>query len=322
MKKTIIISGVILFLVGGFQILDNMLFDGIRPQVVQEDGVRAKLYAGKETTHATTIVVVGGGQFGDYWSEYLAKQGYVGLSLPYVQQEGLPDLPEEIPLVYFENALTWLIHQPQVDPQKIIVMGASKNSELALILGAVFPNYISGVVAYAPTSVSWSNTVLPYNSDEIKASWTYKNEDIPYVPMNKIKGKDTGILNTIDYWKNGLALPEAQEKAVIKVENIRGPILLFSGKSDEVWPSAIMANAIEKRLKNYDFTYSVQNIQFENAGHLISRNPDSVDDTKERRTTMTIGGIDSEISFGGTQEGDNAAKVKARVALLEYLNKI
>jgi hypothetical protein len=32
----------------------------------------------------------------------------VGLSIPYTGKEGLPKLPEEIDLAYFENAIMWL----------------------------------------------------------------------------------------------------------------------------------------------------------------------------------------------------------------------
>ncbi|NPD47185.1 hypothetical protein HNS40_16540 [Lentimicrobium sp. S6] len=198
-------------------------------------------------------------------------------------------------------------------------MGASRNAELALVLASVLPNKISGVIAYAPSSVSWSNTVLPFNSDHLKASWTYKGEDIPYIPMEKITPNASSQINTLAYWKSGLERLEDVKLASIEVENINGPILLFSGKEDGVWPAAQMADSIEKRIKGHDFKFAFENIQYENAGHLISRNPDSESDVSIRKGQMNINGKDYEFDFGGTMEGDNLAKNQARVKVFEFL---
>ncbi|NPD45858.1 palmitoyl-CoA hydrolase [Lentimicrobium sp. S6] len=249
----------------------------------------------------------------------IANKSYVGLSLPYTRLEGLLDLPEEIPLEYFEKAIDWLGQQAEVDPKKIIVMGASRNAELALVLASMLPNKISGVIAYAPSSVSWANRVLPYNSDHLKASWTYKGEDIPYIPMEKITPNTSSEINTLAYWKSGLEKTEVRELASIKVENINGPILLFSGKEDGVWPAAQMADSIEKRIKAHGFKYPFYNIQYENAGHLISRNPDSDTDVSTRIGQMNIKGKNYDFEYGGSMDGDNQAKKLARLKLFEFL---
>ena len=110
-------------------------------------------------------------------------------------------MPENIDLAYFENAIIWLSKQKEVNKDKIVIMGASRNAELALVIASTFPNIVSGVVAYSPSSVSWSNTVLPYNSNELKPSWKYKGIDIPYVPMEKITGNESDKIEMIEYWK-------------------------------------------------------------------------------------------------------------------------
>lgn len=247
-----------------------------------------------------------------------ANKGFVGLSLPYTRKEGLPKLPKEIPLEYFENAIKWLQKQSEVNPKKIIVMGASRNAELALILASMYPELILGVVAYAPSSVSWSNTVLPYNSEALKASWIFKNTDIPYVPMSKISGNNSNKIETLSYWKEGLSKTDAINKAVIKVEKINGPILLFSGKDDMVWPSSMMADMIEKRLKDNIFKFPFQNIKYENAGHLISSNPEI--QSNNRTSKMVIEGKEYEFEFGGTNEGDHKAKQDAKAKLIQFIN--
>jgi len=272
--KYILFIGITAFLFVGYLIADNMLFNGIKPKSINGNGFQADYFVKENTKSKAAVILIGGGQWGDYWAQQFANKEMVGLSIPYTGKEGLPRLPEEIELEYFENAINWFREQPEVDPNKIVVMGASRNAELALVIASTFPESIRGVVAYAPSSVSWSNTVLPYNSNELKSSWQYKGVDIPYLPMSKITGNESDEIKLLEYWKRGLTKTDFIIQAAIKVEKINGPILLFSGNDDKVWPSSIMADMIEKRLKDNSFKHSFQNIKYDNAGHLISNNPD------------------------------------------------
>lgn len=318
-KKYLLIIAVLGILCVGYLVLDSLLYTGIKSQQIKQEGFQGTYFAHDSTEHETAILIVGGGQWGYYWGEQFVKKGKVVLSLPYTGAEGLPQLPEEIPLEYFASAIRWLGQQKAVNPDKIVVMGASKNAELALTLASVFPDLISGAIAYAPSSVSWSNTTLPYNSDEIKASWTLQGQDIPFISMEKIQGGEIPELNTRAYWERGLAKEEDAERAFIPVEKIKGPVLLLSGKADKVWPSAYMADQLEARAEKYGFSYELQNIQFEDAGHLISRNPESDSDTEIRRGEMNLDGKTYTFEFGGTQAGDNAAKKQAKAKVLAFV---
>lgn len=319
-KKVIIGISILIVVVAGYFVLDSILFDGVKPEAIDENGFQANYFNNPETKNNATVLMIGGGQWGDYWGVELAKNGYVGLSIPYTNAEGLPKLPEEIPLEYFENALKWLREQPEVNPDKIIVMGASRNAELALLIASSLPELVSGAVAYAPGSVSWANTVLPFNSDELKPSWTYKGNDIPYVPMDKISGNNSDTINTFNYWENGLNKKEFVRDAAIKVEKINGPILLFSGRDDRVWPSARMADMLEDRIEDSNFEYEFKNIQYEDAGHLISGNPESK--SEPRTGTMLIDDKQYSFEYGGTNDGDFKAKQNAKFELMQFMEKL
>lgn len=327
-RKYILFIGVIALLFVGYFIANKVLFNekepttthAIKQKSVHENGFQADYFVKENTNSKAAILLIGGGQWGNYWANEFASKDMVGLSISYSGKEGLPRLPEEIELEYFENAINWLAKQPEVDPTKIVVMGASRNAELALIIAVTFPKYISGVVAYAPSSVSWSNTVLPYNSNELKPSWTYKGVDIPYVPMKKITGVESDTIQMVAYWKNGLAKTNFVKQAAIKVEKITGPIILFSGNDDKVWPSSIMADMIEKRLEDTNFEHSFQNIKYDNAGHLISTNPDQ--NSSYRTGKIYIDGKEYQFEFGGDDNGDFKAKQDARLKLMEFLEKI
>lgn len=319
--KIITLSVAVLgILVVGYFYLNNILFDGVKPRYISENGFRATLFANKDTENRPTIILIGGGHWGDYWGQDFAKSNYVGLSLPYYREEGLPHLMEEIPLEYFEKAVIWLKEQPEVNPNKIIVMGASRNAELALLIASFFPNNTHGAIAFNPSSVSWSNTVLPFNSDSVKPSWTFKNQPVPYIVMDKIKGTPTSKIETLTYWKNGLSDSVAVSNASIKVENINGPILLLSGADDEVWPSAMMSDMIENRIKMNNFHFDFENIKYENAGHLISSNPNNPSSIRQGK--MDIGGKSYEFNFGGTETGDMEAQKDAAQRIFKFLSKL
>ncbi len=303
-----------------YLVVDSILYNGITPNPINENGFQANFFAKENIENKTTVVLIGGGQWGNYWAQEFAKKDMVGLSIPYTGKEGLPRLAEEIELEYFENAINWLINQPEVDPNKLVVMGASRNAELALVIASTFTESISGVVAYAPSSVSWSNTVLPYNSNEMKSSWKYKGMDIPYVPMDKIIGNESNKIKMLEYWKSGLAKTNFTTQAAIKVERINGPIILFSGNDDKVWPSSLMADMIEKRLEDTSFEHSFQNIKYDHAGHLISNNPDVKSTYRTGR--INVDGKFYEYEFGGDDNGDFKAKQDAKMKLMKFLEKI
>lgn len=320
MKKIFWGAVIIGLLIIGYLLTDYMLFNGVKPQKIAQNGFEANYFVAENTNQKAAVVLIGGGDWGDYWGQEFAKKGYVGLSLPYLGVNNMPQLQEEVDVVYFEKALQWLKNQPEVDATKIVVMGASRNAELALIIAAEFPEIVSGVIGYSPSSVAWSNTVLPYSSAEIKASWNYLGTPIPYVAMDKLTGNSLATLETLAYWKNGLQKAEAVKQAEIEVEKINGPILLLSGIDDRVWPSCLMADMIEKRLTQNNFQFPFWNMQYENAGHLISDNPERNSD--QRMGEMNIDGKVYNFEYGGTIDGDQKAKQDAKSSVFNFVEKM
>ncbi|MEM7656200.1 MAG: acyl-CoA thioester hydrolase/BAAT C-terminal domain-containing protein [Bacteroidota bacterium] len=316
-KRSLFLIGGLLILIVGYFVLDALLYTGIRSQQVSSGRVTGNWYAKPGIQSVPTVILLGEGSWQQYWAQELAQRGFAALELPYCCREGLPSSPEEIPLEYVAEAVDWLQQQPAVDPAHILIMGASRNAELALVAAANLPENIHGVIAYAPSSVSWANRVLPYNSDELKPSWTLQERPIPFVPMAKPAVADS--ISLLAYWERGLA-KDSLNKAAIPVERISGPVLLFSGKDDQVWPAATMALQIEQRLEAHDFPHEVQQIAYDNAGHLISGNPDFLQ--TQRTGNMNLQGTSISYSFGGTAEGDQQAQLDAKARVLELLQRL
>ena len=81
-----------------------------------------------------------------------------------------------------------------------------------------------------------------------------------------------------------------------------------------------MSDMIEDRLKENNLKFRYENIQYKNAGHSISGNPDAI--STVRKGEIIINGKTYEFAFGGTPEGDNQAQVDAKRRVLAFLSNI
>jgi dienelactone hydrolase len=168
------------------------------------------------------------------------------MALAYFHAPGLPRRLQNIPLEYFARALLRLRASPGVDPRRLVVLGISRGGEGALLIGATYRRLVHGVVALVP-----SNVVNPSSPDGRLPAWTLRGRPVPHA-------------RAIDF---GDADPVRTPDAVIRVERIAGPVLTASGGQDEVWPSYLYADVLQRRLTARHFPYPHHNLFFEQAGH-------------------------------------------------------
>ena len=226
------------------------------------------------------ILVLGGsgGGLSESRAALLASHGYATLALAYFRFEHLPPSLINIPLEYFATALQWLEAQMGVDGERLAVMGASKGGELALMLGATFPQ-IKAVVGYVPSSVVWAG-IGTTNAEVMSrpSSWSYQGEPLPFVPIPSPQPPPTvtsaqasfpGPVSILPLYLKGLSNKEAVTLAAIAVENIQGPVLLISAQDDKLWPSTLMSEMVMQRLAQYQHPYANQHLSYAGAGHLI-----------------------------------------------------
>jgi dienelactone hydrolase len=193
------------------------------------------------------ILLLGGSEGGlptGALSRMLAARGYSTLGVAYFGAPGLPQTLARIPLEYFERALTWLRAQPQVDPSRIVVLGVSRGSEAAQLLGAYYPSLVSGVVASVP-----SNVALCGYPDCSQPAWTLNGTPLPY----------TQQFDNPD--------PTDDPEAVIPDERIHGPLFAVCGGSDLVWFSCPYARAIMARLAAHGHPHPDVSFAYPRAGH-------------------------------------------------------
>lgn len=178
--------------------------------IARRDGLVAHYWTGPPGARRPTAVLALGGSEGGYGNglqaRLLASHGYPVLELAYFGAPGVPQQLRSIPLEYLARALRWLHDRPGVED--VVVVGASRGGELALLVGSTYPALVQGVAAYAP-----GYAVVP-------GSWT----------------------------RGGVPVPSpADPDPRIPVERLRGPVLLVAGAADQVWNAAYAVSAVRDR---------------------------------------------------------------------------
>jgi uncharacterized protein len=253
------------------------------------------------------VLVLGGSEGGTRGSgptaKTLAEHGFGALAIAYFGDKGLPEALENVPLETMEAGVDWLRAQPAVGPRRIPVLGVSKGGEAALLLAAHDPR-LCAVVAGVPSSVVWAGIDMAHPATPVTASsWTLAGKPLAFVPY--AEGPFRGVR---DLYERSLA--KAAPEAVIPVEKIKGPVLLISGKADQLWPSTPMADAVMARLDAGHFPYEHRHLAYDNAGHASVGPPFPADSPNLSRLA----------SLGGTVEGNQAARTDGWPKVLAFLD--
>ena len=287
---------------------------------VRDEGLVATLFRPRDSgTHPTVIVV--GGSGGGLWeapAALLASHGFVTLAFAYFGIDPLPPGLREIPLEYFGKGIRWLQRQEGVQPQPLGVLGQSRGGELALLLGATFPE-IGAVVGYVPSGVLWMGIQLGDAArTQAVPAWTFDGRPIPFMR----RGIDAAA---VDWTHQPVALSpgycaalqdsEIVEHATIPVERSRGPILMISGQEDHM-SSPKLAEIAEQRAKHYNFSFDVEHLSYPDAGHLLTL---SYLPTTIRQSRHPIRHVD--VDYGGTPAGDAFARADSWPKVLKFLQK-
>lgn len=204
----------------------------VEDQTVKRVGFRG-FYCSGPVRRGPAILKLGGSEGGlpsTIGCRLLASHGYPTLALAYFGVRGLPPALSHVRLEYFASALRWLRRQPGVDPKKVLVMGASRGGEAALILGAIYPTLVRGVIGYAPSSLV--NPALRGPNP----AWTLDGHELPFFE--------------------------------VPVERINGPVFVVGGGRDELWPAAIQVDHIRLRMQTHG-RRDVVALTYPRAGHEV-----------------------------------------------------
>lgn len=163
----------------------------------------------------------------------LAAHGYPELHVAYFGLAGLPKYLAGIPLGYFARALRWLAQQPGVDPSRVVILGASRGAEAAILTAAAYPSLVHAAVEYVGSAFTGSS-----NGPGSSAAWTVRGKPIP-------------VGTQLPVWK------------------VDGPVLLIGGIDDTITASGYAAQSMAAELRahhRHDFVA----LAYAHAGHALA----------------------------------------------------
>lgn len=277
---------------------------------VAEHGMAARYYEprpGSEQSRAAVVIV--GGSDGGFPAERLARAladaGHPTLALAYFSGRGagitgLPARLQRIPLESGQRALDW---QAARTRRPLALIGESRGAELVLLLAARRPD-LAGVVAFAPSSAVWQAPTMTLD-ERAAPAWTERGQPLAYLQDDR-----TPDLAIAERFMRSLA--RGLGDAAIPVAAIRARVLLIAGEDDRIWPSAAMADALAadaRRAGRPDVTV----LRYPNAGHLLMG-------PGPGRSRLVVPGY--VVEFGGTDEGNRAARDDAWAKTLAFLSSL
>lgn len=220
-----------------------------RQESLAGQGFDGQFCAPSGARRGPAIMQIGGSQGGinALLGPPIASAGYPVLDIGYFKLPGLPPTLSNIPLEYFAKALRWLDRQPQVNPKQVFVMGGSRGSEAAELLGVHYPTLVHGVVALSPSAIAFGS--YPAGAG---AAWTFQGQPVPYSSSFSADS------------------PVQDAAADIQVQQIHGPILFACGEKDEEWTSCAYAREMMRRLDASHDHHAHKLYAYPDAGLLIN----------------------------------------------------
>jgi dienelactone hydrolase len=287
-------------------------------QEVRQDGIVATLFHPATPGKYPVVIVLPGSEGGlpESSARLLASHGYATLALAYFGIEALPQELIEIPLEYFARAIAWLKTQPTVDPARVAVWGGSKGGELALLLGATYPQEIKAVIGAVPSAVVYQG--ISWNPQSYRqgprSSWTLNGKPVSFVPYAITPNFLDFALRRPIAFRSSYDQP-LDDKAVvaaasIAVEKIAGPVLLVSGTDDQMWPSSRLADMAMERFKAHNHPFEYEHLKYKGAGHGLGS-----------PCAPAITTRSSTLIVGGSMEANALARADAWAKTLVFLEK-
>ena len=290
-------------------IVRKFLAPGVDKKHINEDKLIAAYFKPEGAGPFPAAVVVGGPIGGQIWSERLAgalaSRGFATLSLLYFGVAHLPPELVEVPIEYFDAAISWLKKRSEVDANRIALIGSSKGAEAAL-LTAIYGQGVSAVVSYMPSSVVFQGIQVDGPVLSAKSSWLIGGNQLPFVPCYQEGSQIT--INTlsrlIELHSANLDSPYIVKKAEIEADRLLVPLLMFSGQSDKFWPSTRMAESIERKRDDAGIGLITEHVSYPGTGHGIG-----------------VPYLPQQSFGGGTSAANCAAEADAWQKMLSFLNE-
>jgi acetyl esterase/lipase len=248
----------------------------------ETDGFYGAYWTRKKVSDAAMIAMLG-----DDPEDYMARCG-----AKWLQQLGVnvltmaPDKKDcgyhNYPLERIKAAITWLKAHGN---EKIGIVGASATGTLALTAASYFPD-ITLTIGMTPSDFIWQGFMQGKRDGckewpvEGESLFSYRGKPLPYMPfvyqhpeywkVVESESKRTGnILNSRKPFDDSEKAHPLTEAEMIKVENIKGKLLLIGAADDVLWDTAKYIHRMEQRLKQRPHSCQVELAVYEYGTHFV-----------------------------------------------------
>ena len=183
-----------------------------------------------------------------------ASRGYQCLALAIFNHAGRPRYLNDMPLEYFERALTWARSSLRPKEGFVALSGISRGGEASLLVASRYPELVSAVVAYVPSAATHGvvSAGAPGTGRDAQV-WTLGGQPLPHLWQDNAHADwDAAYATEPPYRQTHAFLSasrdaQAFERARIPVERFPGPVMLVSASDDGFWPSTAYAEMVLRR---------------------------------------------------------------------------
>lgn len=227
------------------------------------------------------------GLFGDDPNDFMAKCGAEWLHKNGVNVMCMsPDVKNyshvNYPLERIETAIKWLKNNGN---KKIGIMGMSTAGMDSLVAASYFPD-ITLTFGLTPSDFVWQGFEQG-NKDGCKewpipnaSTLSWKGEPLAYMPFvyehptyyQKIKEETEGsgdITRSTHLFIDSEKAREHTEEEMIKVENIKGILILIGADDDSFWEAGKYVRRMDKRLKERPHSCEYEAITYKHGTHFV-----------------------------------------------------
>ena len=243
---------------------------------VEKDGFIGKLYIPDVDNFKGKALIAFSGSDGIFalskkLAEKFLEAGLTTMAVAYWNMPGLPEGIENIPLEYLGKVSDRL---KVMGYEKIGLWGVSMGAEYALLAASVLPEKFGCVIACSPidfvtqglTSKKMIATDAAFSFGGKPLSCTRYSRGMKKSDVLKAFLKNGEY--TVRFMYDDIAAAPDPE-SLIEVENIKGPVLLFAGELDSMWPAALAGERIIKRLEDCNFQYPKALYKYEHGSHYM-----------------------------------------------------
>ena len=186
------------------------------------------------------------------------------------------------PLERVEKAINWLKNNGN---GKIGIAGASTTGTLALTAASYFPD-ITLTIAMTPSDFIWQGFEQGKKDGcgewpvEGESLFTYRGKSLPYMPfcykhpkywqVMHEEAKRTGNMTASrKVFDDSEAAHPITEDEFIKIENIKGKLLMIAAEDDSLWNAAKYVNRADKRLSKKTHDCEVEALVYKHGTHFV-----------------------------------------------------